>query len=35
MHAIAAATSLNAGIIGMQDRIGSVAAGKLAAAALG
>ena len=30
MHAIVAATSLNAEILGMQDRIGSVAAGKLA-----
>jgi imidazolonepropionase-like amidohydrolase len=30
MHAIVAATSLNAEIIGMQDRIGSVTAGKLA-----
>ncbi|HWW86822.1 MAG TPA: amidohydrolase family protein [Vicinamibacterales bacterium] len=30
MHAIVAATSLNAEIIGMQDRIGSVVAGKLA-----
>src|SRR5579864_794600 len=30
MHAIVAATSLNAEIIGMQDRIGSVIAGKLA-----
>ena len=30
MHAIVAATSLNAEILGMQDRIGSVTAGKLA-----
>jgi imidazolonepropionase-like amidohydrolase len=30
MHAIVAATSLNAEIIGVQDRVGSVAAGKLA-----
>jgi imidazolonepropionase-like amidohydrolase len=30
MQAIVAATSLNAEILGMQDRIGSVAAGKLA-----
>jgi imidazolonepropionase-like amidohydrolase len=30
MHAIVAATSLNAEILNMQDRIGSVAAGKLA-----
>ena len=30
MHAIIAATSLNAEILGMQDRIGSVTAGKLA-----
>jgi imidazolonepropionase-like amidohydrolase len=30
MHTIVAATSLNAEIIGMQDRIGSVVAGKLA-----
>jgi len=30
MHAIVAATSLNAEILGMQDRIGAVTAGKLA-----
>jgi imidazolonepropionase-like amidohydrolase len=30
MHAIVAATSLNAEILGMQDRIGSVTSGKLA-----
>jgi imidazolonepropionase-like amidohydrolase len=30
MHAIVAATSLNAEILGMQDRVGSVAAGRLA-----
>ena len=30
MHAIVAATSVNAEILGMQDRIGSVTAGKLA-----
>jgi imidazolonepropionase-like amidohydrolase len=30
MHAIVAATSLNAEILGMQDRIGSVTAGKFA-----
>lgn len=30
MHAIVAATSLNAEILGMQDRIGSVTAGRLA-----
>jgi imidazolonepropionase-like amidohydrolase len=30
MHAIVAATSLNAEIIGVQDRVGSVIAGKLA-----
>jgi imidazolonepropionase-like amidohydrolase len=30
MHAIVAATSLNAEIIGMQDRVGSVTPGKLA-----
>jgi imidazolonepropionase-like amidohydrolase len=30
MHALVAATSLNAEILGMQDRIGSVVAGKLA-----
>ncbi len=30
MHAIVAATSLNAEILGMQDRVGSVTAGKLA-----
>jgi imidazolonepropionase-like amidohydrolase len=30
MHTIVAATSLNAEIIGMQDRVGSVTAGKLA-----
>jgi imidazolonepropionase-like amidohydrolase len=30
MHALVAATSLNAEIIGWQDRIGSVTAGKLA-----
>lgn len=29
MHAIVAATSLNAEILGMQDRVGSVVAGKL------
>jgi imidazolonepropionase-like amidohydrolase len=30
MHAIVAATSLNAEILGWQDRIGVLAAGKLA-----
>ncbi len=30
MHALVAATSLNAEILGMQDRIGTIAAGKLA-----
>jgi imidazolonepropionase-like amidohydrolase len=30
MHAIVAATSLNAEILNMQDRIGSVTAGKFA-----
>jgi imidazolonepropionase-like amidohydrolase len=30
MHAIVAATSLNAEIIGVEDRVGSLVAGKLA-----
>ena len=30
MHAIVAATSLNAEILGLEDRIGSVTAGRLA-----